>query len=74
MASGAHGTAGVEEEAKKKFIEFVTGQLMLSELFSGPRRRTGRVLAATHQRDRPVRGLVQVSKTRRAKREVDPCV
>jgi hypothetical protein len=40
--------------------------------FSDHRRRTGRVLAATRQRNRPVRVLVQVSKTRRAEREVDP--
>jgi hypothetical protein len=58
---------------RKKFIELVTDQMILNELFSNPRRRTGRVLAATHQRNRPVRVLVQVSKTRRAKREVDPC-
>jgi hypothetical protein len=31
----------------------------------------GRVLAATHQRNRPVRVLVQVSKARRAEREAD---
>jgi hypothetical protein len=30
------------------------------------------VPAATRQRNRPVRVLVQVSKTRRAKREADP--
>src|SRR5215218_7891957 len=28
MASGAHGTAGVEEKAEKRFIELVTGQLI----------------------------------------------
>jgi hypothetical protein len=31
------------------------------------------VLFPTSQRNRPVRVLVQVSKTRRTKREVDPC-
>ena len=36
MASGAHGTAGVEEAAEKRFIELETGQVMLSELFLGP--------------------------------------
>jgi hypothetical protein len=40
--------------------------------FSAPRHQTGRVLFPTSQRNRPVRVLVQVSKTRRAKREVDP--
>jgi len=56
----------------KEFIELATGEMMPSEPFSDPRRRTGRVLAATRQRNRPVHVLVQVSKTRRAEREVDP--
>jgi hypothetical protein len=46
---------------------------MLSKLFSGPQRRTDRVLAATRQRNRPVRGWVQGSLPRPAERgEVDP--
>jgi hypothetical protein len=44
---------------------------MAGRTFSAPRRRTGRVLLPTSQRNRPVRVLVQVSKTRRAKREAD---
>ena len=70
----AHGTAGVEGMSRKKFSEcaVVVALTWLDELFSAPRHRKFHVLFPTSQRNRPVRVLVQVSKTRRAKREVDP--
>jgi hypothetical protein len=61
---GEHGFGSTRNgwgrgRGRKTFIEFVTAQPMLSERFSAPRRRTGRVLAATRQRNRLVRGWVQ---------------
>ena len=57
-----HGTAGVKEQPEKKFTELVAGQMVLSERFLGSSTPDGRVLAATHQRNRPVRGWVQGSR------------
>ena len=68
----ARGTAGVEGWRRKSSSNLLHRLEMAGRTFFGPRHRAGRVLFPISQRNRPVRVLVQVSKTRRAKREVDP--